>query len=165
MKKLILVLLLIPSIVLGYEAEVIKVVDGDTIKVKIMDRPEYVRLYGIDAPEKPSDKNPNTTGQPYGLKAKKFLESSLPTKYVDIDDKGRDMYGRIIGIVKNSDSQSINELMLSEGYAWYYRQYCKLQICQKYEELFENAVVNRKGLFKDTNPVNPAEFRKHKKGK
>ena len=77
MKKLILVLLLMPSIVLGYEAEVIKVIDGDTLKVKIMDRQEYVRLYGIDAPEKPSDKNQNTTGQPYGLKAKKFLESRI----------------------------------------------------------------------------------------
>ena len=40
------------AIVISDEYKVIRIVDGDTAKVNYGNKPEYVRIIGIDAPEK-----------------------------------------------------------------------------------------------------------------
>ena len=58
----VLLCILIPPLVLAdFQGEVVRVLDGDTLEVLHNDRPERIRVSGIDCPEK---------GQAYGRRAK-----------------------------------------------------------------------------------------------
>ena len=79
----------------GFMAEVIKVTDGDTIRVKtdFRDFDFPVRMSGIDAPE--SDTNE-------GRQSQKWLENKILKKeiYIKIDPTNRvGKFGRLIGEV------------------------------------------------------------------
>ena len=107
--------------------EVKNVVDGDTIDV-IIDLgfdilfSSRVRLAGIDTPEsRTTDKAEKTLG----LEAKEYLKKQLKdaksvvirTEKMDSSEK----YGRILGWVYiNGESESINNKMINDGYAWGY---------------------------------------------
>jgi endonuclease YncB( thermonuclease family) len=54
-----------------FTGEVIRVLDGDTIEVLHEKKPERIRLYGIDCPEK---------GQPFGQKAKQATSALVFSK-------------------------------------------------------------------------------------
>ena len=110
-----------------YVRKVENVVDGDTIDV-IIDLgfdilfASRVRLAGIDTPEsRTSDKAEKVLG----LEAKEYLKKQLKdaksvvirTEKMDSSEK----YGRILGWVYiNGESESINNKMINDGYAWGY---------------------------------------------
>jgi len=59
----------------------------------------------------------------------------------------------------------VNESLVKAGLAWQYRKYCKAGFCNdwlKYEDLARSAKL---GLWKDTHPVAPWEWRKGKRSK
>ena len=117
-----------------YKAELVRVVDGDTVDLIIdlgfdASRRERFRLYGIDAPEM------NTQA---GKDAKAWLENALVpleaiyVQTIQLETKAkRDKYGRFLAVLFNdtSDMQasgptktrvcpsSINAQMLVEGHA------------------------------------------------
>lgn len=107
--------------------EVTKVVDGDTIDV-IIDLgfdilfQSRVRLAGIDTPEsRTSDKMEKALG----LEAKAYLKHAIDasksviirTEKMDSSEK----YGRILGwVYLDGDSESLNNKMINDGYAWGY---------------------------------------------
>lgn len=110
-----------------YVREVKSVVDGDTIDVVIdlgfnVLFEQRVRLAGIDTPEsRTSDKFEKTLG----LEAKEYLKKQLKdaksivirTEKMDSSEK----YGRILGwIYVNGESDSVNNRMINDGYAWGY---------------------------------------------
>lgn len=110
-----------------YVKKVTNVVDGDTIDVDIdlgfsISYSQRVRLAGIDTPEsRTSDKAEKVLG----LESKEFLKSKIKdaktvvikTEKMDSSEK----YGRILGWVYLDGSKvSVNEQMISEGYAWGY---------------------------------------------
>ena len=118
MIKILLVFLVFAvSPVFAWNAEVKRVVDGDTIRVIRQGIPQnkkeiIIRLDGIDAPEKT---------QMFGNQARIELEHLILGKVVDVQDKGTDKYGRTIGRVtyKLTDT-SVH--MVSNGLAfWYYK--------------------------------------------
>jgi endonuclease YncB( thermonuclease family) len=47
-----LFMIVAPGMAADFKAEVIRVLDGDTIEVLHEKKPERIRLYGIDCPEK-----------------------------------------------------------------------------------------------------------------
>ena len=104
-----------------YSAEVIKVVDGDTVDLNIdlgfhVKIAKRIRLSLIDAPERFTE---------LGKKSKEFLSNTLPEGSVvtvktqlDRDDK----YGRVLGEIFTQDQiSSINKLMIDSGHAEYYK--------------------------------------------
>ena len=110
-----------------YVKKVTNVVDGDTIDVDIdlgfsISYSQRVRLAGIDTPEsRTSDKAEKVLG----LESKEFLKSKIKdaktvvikTEKMDSSEK----YGRILGwVYLDGSSISVNEQMISEGYAWGY---------------------------------------------
>jgi len=110
-----------------YKAEVVRVIDGDTVVLNIdlgfntIIRDEHVRLYGIDAPE---SRTRDLAEKEKGLAAKDFLKSILsPGDVVTFrsdryDSTGK--YGRSLGtILKTVGDQviDVNQLMISEGHA------------------------------------------------
>ncbi len=99
MKKLLVVLFLFfisvtISAQSSFQAEVISVKDGDTIKIKHSDgNIDTVRLLGLDAPEVAH--NSKEISQPYGDYCKSLLESLfLVNKSVSVETSHRDNYGR-----------------------------------------------------------------------
>ena len=110
-----------------YVRKVENVVDGDTIDVLIdlgfdILFASRVRLAGIDTPEsRTSDKAEKVLG----LEAKEYLKKQLKdaksvvirTEKMDSSEK----YGRILGWVYiNGESESVNNKMINDGYAWGY---------------------------------------------
>jgi len=107
--------------------EVKNVVDGDTIDV-IIDLgfdilfASRVRLAGIDTPE---SRTTDKAEKALGLEAKEYLKKQLKdsksvvirTEKMDSSEK----YGRILGwVYVNGESESINNKMINDGYAWGY---------------------------------------------
>ena len=127
--------------------KVIKISDGDTITILTQEKQQVkVRLYGIDAPEKK---------QPYGQKSKQFLSNLIAGRSVEIQEKGKDRYKRVLGIVY-LDGQDINEQMVLSGYAWAYVKYSKIYASQELKARSQNL-----GLWRDK-PIPPWEWRKRR---
>jgi micrococcal nuclease len=110
-----------------YVKKVENVVDGDTIDVLIdlgfdILFQSRVRLAGIDTPE---SRTKDIKEKALGLEAKEYLKKNLKdaksvvikTEKMDSSEK----YGRILGWVYiNGESESINNKMINDGYAWGY---------------------------------------------
>jgi micrococcal nuclease len=107
-------------------ADVLKVVDGDTIRVRILGGSipgtaagaiEELRLIGIDAPETGEDFSPAATA---GLEKLLREGSSEVTLYVD--EEARDQYGRLLVYVFCGKQMEIfaNAEMLRQGLATLY---------------------------------------------
>ena len=110
-----------------YVRKVENVVDGDTIDVLIdlgfdILFQSRVRLAGIDTPEsRTSDKAEKVLGLESKEYLKKYLKDAksviIKTEKMDSSEK----YGRILGwLYINDDTESINDKMINDGYAWGY---------------------------------------------
>jgi len=107
--------------------KVLKIVDGDTIDVDIdlgfnVSFTQRVRLAGIDTPE---SRTTDLKEKALGLESKEYLKNLLDTaQEIVIQTEKPDSsekYGRILGwLFINDDDMSLNEKMISEGYAWEY---------------------------------------------
>ena len=107
--------------------EVKNVVDGDTIDVVIdlgfdILFASRVRLAGIDTPE---SRTTDKAEKALGIEAKEYLKKHLKdaksvvirTEKMDSSEK----YGRILGwVYVNGESESVNNKMINDGYAWGY---------------------------------------------
>ena len=111
--------------------QITKVLDGDTIDVIIdlgfdLAKSERVRVAGVDTPEK---RTRNLEEKALGIDATEWLKDKLEGA-IDGDDDliirtelvgGVGKYGRLLGWLYIGDSDlSLNEQMITEGYAWAY---------------------------------------------
>ena len=108
-----------------------KVLDGDTIDVTIdlgfdLYKKERVRVAGVDTPEK---RTKDDEEKALGYDATHWLEDKLNGAITGDDDLvirtelvgGVGKYGRLLGWLYIGDSDlSLNEQMITEGYAWAY---------------------------------------------
>ena len=111
--------------------EINRVLDGDTIDVTIdlgfdLYKKERVRVAGVDTPEK---RTRDLEEKELGLDATKWLKDKLEGAINGADELsirtelvgGVGKYGRLLGWLYVGDSDvSLNEQMITEGYAWEY---------------------------------------------
>jgi micrococcal nuclease len=112
-------LLAIPSLVGMHYADDARVIDGDTIVVRVGLERIHLRLNGIDSAELPGHcrKGRNCApGDPYAAKAN--LARLIQGKQVSWQDLGRDRYGRTIAQVK-AGRVDVQCEQLRGGYAVY----------------------------------------------
>lgn len=147
MKKFLVFILLTLSIIAQtITGKVTAITDGDTIKV-LENKVEYnIRFNGIDAPEK---------SQAYGQKSKEFLSSLILGKEVIVEVKDKDKYGRYVSDIFLGNKY-INAEMVENGFAWHYKEYSK---DKNLAELEDKARANKLGLWADSNPTSPWDFR------
>ena len=135
---------------------VVGVADGDTITVLDADKVQHkIRLAGIDAPEKK---------QAFGNRSKESLSDLVFDKTVNVETDKRDRYRREIGKVL-VNGRDVNLVQVERGMAWFYRQYQREQSPNDrklYEAAEDAARTGRRGLWRDTDPVPPWEFRHNK---
>ncbi len=110
-----------------YKVKVTDVIDGDTIDVVIdlgfdIFTNKRIRLYGIDCPE---SRTTDLHEKKLGIEAKEYLKqllgnaSNVIIKTLSTD--AYEKYGRVLGQVYiDSSAISVNDLMISRGYAWSY---------------------------------------------
>lgn len=114
----VIFILAISAPTLAGQFKVIRVTDGDTIKVDGNNIKMTVRLVGIDAPE--TSKKKNQPGQPFSTKSTKYPAKLVLNKSVDVKSNGTDRYGRTLGVVFVG-RQNVNLEMVMAGLAEVYR--------------------------------------------
>ncbi|ORD94737.1 LCL3 [Enterospora canceri] len=154
------------------KARVLNVVDGDTVKVIVLDRGTYstynraklrIRLSGIDAPE--IDKDNLMDSQPYAVESKVFLEALVLNRRVTIEMVKVDKYDRILGFIFLENWFDVGRRMLLSGMADIYdgidSQY------GEYEDVYKYAVAHAKlfdvGMWSQQRVVRPREFKREVK--
>lgn len=105
---------------------VVRVIDGDTVRVRIGDDIELVRLLGIDTPEVA---NPHRPAGCYGREASAFTRGALPegsrvTLTADPGQGRRDRFDRLLAYLDTTPGRdvmdSLNARLVRGGYARVY---------------------------------------------
>ena len=142
------------------EAVVTDVIDGDSVIISnrtssgiSMELPNPVDLDGIDAPE---------LDQPGGEKAKLLLTELLKGKKVriiELVDSGKPR-----GAWLFLDDKCINLMMIKNGYAWLGKLnvYNQQNQKEKLSEALKEARKNKKGIWKQENPIHPSKWKQNK---
>ena len=108
-----------------------RVVDGDTIDVTLdlgfsLTKKERVRIAGVDTPEK---RTRNLEEKELGIDATNWLKDKIKDTLTGDNELtirtelvgGVGKYGRLLGwLYVGDDDYSLNEQMITEGYAWPY---------------------------------------------
>ena len=96
-------------------AQVLRVVDGDSITVKVDQTKYRIRLAEIDAPE---------LDQAWGAESKAALRKKLQNEEVALEVIDVDRYSRLVARVF-LNGRHINREMITEGHAWVYLEYLR----------------------------------------
>jgi len=132
--KRLLPLLIILSFALSLHAQetvkILRVVDGDSLKINYKGKDESLRLIGIDTPEsrinKKAKKYAQRTGEDIktitsqGKEATKFVKTLVSPEdsvRIEFDVQTTDKYGRLLGYVYLSNGKMLNEEIVRAGYA------------------------------------------------
>ncbi len=138
----------IPNIdpVAGYK--VTKILDGDTIQVKIGKEIYTIRMLGIDTPETVDPrKKPQCYGKEASDKTKELLTGYSVTIKTDSTQNILDKFGRILAYIDREDGLSINQYLLENGYAREYTYSKKYEKQNAFKILETNAKEEKKGLW------------------
>lgn len=136
------------------QGKVISVADGDTLTLLTKEGPLKVRLYGIDCPE---------SGQSFGPEAAEYSSELALFQEVKLQVLNTDRYGRSVALVALPDGRLLNELLLDEGLAWVYRDYCKDPRCAGWLLKEQIAKTQGKGLWSEKKPLPPWKWRQQHK--
>lgn len=132
------------------------VADGDTITVlDAGNRQTRVRLQGIDAPE---------SRQAFGQVSKQNLSDLVFDRHVVVEYEKTDRYGRTLGKVLVG-GRDVNLEQVKAGLAWHYKYYQDEQSPadrRLYADAETDARAARRGLWSDSNPIPPWDFRRGK---
>jgi micrococcal nuclease len=96
-------------------AFVSRVIDGDTIEVRLEGRTDEVRYIGIDTPE---TVKPDTPVQCFGHRASELNTRLVEGRQVrlNFDAEPRDIYGRMLAYV-HLGRRFVNAILVRDGYA------------------------------------------------
>ncbi len=130
-----------------HAAPVIGIADGDTLTVLEDKRQIKIRLANIDAPEK---------SQAFGHRSKQSLSDLCYGKDATYLVQDIDRYGRTVAVV-TCDGVEANRAQVERGMAWVYLKYNKDAVLP---DLQERARANRSGLWADSEPSPPWDWRK-----
>jgi micrococcal nuclease len=97
------------------EGTVVRIVDGDTIHVRIADRVEKIRYIGMNTPEV---HHPTRGEEPGGREATEANRRLVAGKHVrlETDVQARDRHGRLLAYVWVGDVM-VNAELVRQGYA------------------------------------------------
>ncbi len=98
------------------QAQVIRVIDGDTIKVRMGGQVDTVRYIGIDTPETVHPDKPVEWMGPEASAANEELVGGR-TVYLEQDVSETDQYGRLLRYVYLADGTFVNAELVRMGYA------------------------------------------------
>lgn len=127
------------------KAFVSRVIDGDTIEVRLDGKSYKVRLIGVDTPETVA---PGRAVERFGKEASQFTRSKLEKKtvYLAFDWDLYDRYGRLLAYVYFPDRTCFNAELIRLGYGHAYTKY-PFQFLEEFRELELEARKAKRGLW------------------
>ncbi len=139
-----------------FEAQVVRVLDGDTFEVisgnSTNTGKTTIRLYGIDCPEE---------DQPYGNEATEEVISLVLNQVVQVEIISQDWFKRSVAQVRyrtETGWKSLNAELLQRGLAWWDPRYAPSNAL--FSSLEAEARVQKRGFWADPAPVPPWKWRK-----
>lgn len=126
-----------------YRATVVRVVDGDTVRLDIdlgfdiVLKNQSVRLYRVDTPEcRTKDLKEKAAGLLAKSVVKGFIDQgSVVTVKTSLDNKGK--FGRILGTIVDEMGVNINEHLIDNAYAVEYYGQSKDDVKSMHEENYQ----------------------------
>lgn len=132
--------------------QVVKVVDGDTIKVEKDGKVSTIRLIGINTPE---TKDPRKPVECFGVEASNKMISLVNNQNVELENDdsqdNKDKYGRILRYVFLTNGTNVNYLMIKEGYAYEYTYNTPYKYQKKFKDAQSWAQQKNLGLWSPKN--------------
>ncbi|MCP4711593.1 MAG: thermonuclease family protein [Planctomycetes bacterium] len=134
--------------------QVVRIVDGDTIKIKQNGKDVTVRLIGVDTSE---TVHPSKPVEAYGKEASYFTRNLLKGESVyivpDTQSGKQDRYGRVLGYVYRApDGLFVNAEIIRQGYGHAYTKF-PFDYLEQFRQLEKFAREAGKGLWTDKKPV------------
>jgi micrococcal nuclease len=134
-----------------YNATVVRIVDGDTIRLDIdlgfdiVLKNQSVRLYKVDTPE---CRTRDLKEKAAGLLAKEVVQNLIAVGErvfirTKLDTKGK--FGRLLGTIITTDNININEHLIDNNYAVEYYGQSKKEVQSKHDDNY-SILVERKEL-------------------
>lgn len=123
----------------GVSARVTKVIDGDTIDVRLANgNSERIRYIGIDTPE---------FDEPCFREATQRNKALLKDRNIRLirDTNNRDRYGRLVRYICNSEDVFIDAQLIAEGYAEAFRFWPDVRFAEYFLSLEKTAIENQTG--------------------
>ncbi len=146
---------------------VLKVIDGDTLRIRLKGKAEKIRLIGIDTPEmRVNDKAQRdarrskmdiSTILRQGQESRRFVRTLVKQGdriRVVFDVQKRDRYGRLLGYVYLSDGRMLNEEIIRAGFASLLSIPPNIRYQKRFQKVFMEARHHKRGLWNDTAPSN-----------
>ena len=169
LKKLFCILLL-TTLILPLQAnsieklesvKVLRIIDGDTLKVNYKGKEESIRLIGIDAPESRPNKKAKNDAQrsgedlktitAMGKEATNYVKSLVKpgdTVKIEFDVQKKDKYGRLLAYVYLSNGEMLNEEIVKGGYAYLMTIPPNVKYQERFLKAYREARENKRGLWK-----------------
>ena len=125
--------------------EVLRVVDGDTLHVRIPGSPtpdERVRLLRVNTPERGKPGYERATACLIALTAGKRVELEWERSGV----AERDEYGRLLAYV-HADGALVNEELVRQGFSRFFTKYGGGRLADRFRAAEEEARVAKRGLW------------------
>ena len=131
-----------------FAAEVERVVDGDTLILRVAEVTYRARLHGVDAPE---------TRQPWGPESTQTLRDLVVgSGPITVEVPDIDRYGRLI-VKLYADGVYLNRKLVARGAAWHYTRYDDSDELAEAEQAARDRGI---GLWSQPDPVAPWEWRR-----
>ncbi len=147
---------------LAAEAKVIRVVDGDTLKINYSGKIESIRLIGIDTPESYNGSKAHRDARrghtdvsailALGKTASDFVKKLVKKDdaiSIEFDVTLRDRYGRLLGYVFLPSGKMLNEEIIKAGYANILTIPPNVRYSAKFITAYKNAREKKLGLWKE----------------
>ncbi len=139
---------------------VLRVIDGDTLKIIYNGDKENIRLIGIDTPEnrinKKSQRDAKRSGRDLktitamGRRAESYVKNLIKkgdTIIIEFDTQKRDKYRRLLGYVYLSDGKMLNEEIVKAGYAQLMTIPPNVKYADRFRKAYREAIINKTGLW------------------
>ena len=125
-----------------------RVVDGDTFIVYRKDRPQRLRLIGLDAPESYSHHDPDLRTHP-GESVSRIVEAWLDGRevYLQFDKEKHDPYERLLAYMWLDEHTMVNEVLVRQGLVWQHRYPPNTRFNDYFEELEALAKNQGRGIW------------------
>lgn len=129
-------------------AAVVRVIDGDTVDVRLDGQVVRLRLIGIDTPEVVDPRRPiECFGREASAKAHALLDGQRVALEADASQGERDRYGRLLRYIWLSDGRLFNEEMVAQGYAFEYTYALPYKYQAEFKQAERDAREAQRGLW------------------
>jgi micrococcal nuclease len=128
--------------------QVVRVVDGDTVRVTLNGVEEPVRLIGLNTPETVAPNRPvECFGREASQRAHELLDDQVMYFEADETQDTRDRFGRVLGYLWSEDGRLFNMQMIAEGFAYEYTYDAAYKYQSQFKAAQQDAEAAQRGLW------------------